>query len=150
MRQKPSLLRSNPALFSPLYLNADKISTGQLLAIYRFAGLFFPKLGPGVMHTLLDMEKHCGRLRAGIAPEERLRLISELKGMSMDIQYSLKDEGQKMMEISVHIVPSEVLERAQQGRKDIVEYQKLSDDLDKIISKLIAKEISKRFASQVS
>lgn len=149
MRQKPSLLRNRPVLFSPLYLNADKISTTQLLAIYRFANLFFPKLGPGAVHLLLDMERYSGRLRAGITPEERRRLISEMKGMSMDIQYTLKDEGQRMLELSIHIVPSEVLHRAQQGEIGLNQCRQLRGDFDKLIVTLIEKEVRKRFTAKV-
>ena len=61
-RQKPSLLRANPVLFSPIYLNVEGDSTEKLLALYRFAHLFFPQLGPGIVQTLLDMERHGERL----------------------------------------------------------------------------------------
>ena len=149
IRQKPSLLRANPILFSPLYLNAEKISTEKLLALYRFTNLFFPQLGPGLVKTILDMEKHGERLTAGVSLEERRKLIGEMRGLSMDIQYSLKDEGQKMMEISIHIVPGEVLERARQGKVDLRQYQKLRDDLDKLIVKLIEKEVRRRFTGKV-
>lgn len=149
MRQKPSLLRNRPLIFSPLYLNAEKISTGQLLAVHRFAGLFFPKLCPGVMRILLDMEKHGGRLRAGLAPEERLRLMREMKGMSMDIQYTLKDEGHRMLELSIHIVPSEVLHRAQQGGVDLRQYRQLRDHFDKLIAAVVEKEVRLRFTARV-
>ncbi|MCK9401561.1 MAG: hypothetical protein M0Q51_16420 [Bacteroidales bacterium] len=149
MPQKPSLLRANPILFSPLYLNAEKVSTEKLLALYRVANLFFPQAGSGLVKTILDMEKHGERLSVDCSPEERRKLIREMKGMSMDIQYALSDEGQKMMEISIRIVPSEVLERAQQGTTDLIQYQKLSDDLDKLIVKLIVKEIRRRFTRKV-
>ncbi|MCX6233308.1 MAG: hypothetical protein NT175_01090 [Bacteroidetes bacterium] len=149
MLQKPSLLRANPILFSPLYLDAEKVSTEKLLALYRVANLFSPQLAPGMVKSILDMEKHGERLSADCSPEERRKLIREMKGLSMDIQYALSDEGQKMMEISIHIVPSEVLERAQQGKIDLIQYQKLSDDLDKLIVKLIVKEIRRRFTLKV-
>ncbi|MBU2573473.1 MAG: hypothetical protein KKH28_05295 [Elusimicrobia bacterium] len=149
MRLKPSLLRNRPLAFSPLYLNAGRISTVQLLAIYRFAGLFFPKLGPGIVQTLLDMERHSGRLRAGVAPEERRRLISDMKGMNMDIRYTLKEEGHKMLELSIHIVPSEVLNRAQQGEIDLNQCRQLREDFDKLIAALIEKEVRRRFTARV-
>ena len=53
------------------------------------------------------------------------------------------------MEISIHIVPSEVLERAQKGNLDLNQFQKLSDDLDTMIVKLIVKEIRRRFTFKV-
>jgi hypothetical protein len=149
MHQKPSLLHANPIMFSPLYLNAEKVPMEKLLALYRFANLFFPQLGPGLVKTIMDMEKHGERLSANSSPEERRKLIREMNGLSMDIQYALKDEDQKMMEISIHIVPSEVLKRAQQGKIDLSQYQKLSDDLDKLIVKLIIKEIRRRFTFKV-
>ena len=96
------------------------------------------------------MEKNSERIIANCPPEERRKLIRRLKDISVDLQFRVSDEGENVIEISIHIVPSEVLARAQQGRKDIMQYQKLSDDLDKIISKLIAKEISRRFASKVT
>ena len=148
IRQKPSLLRANPILFSPLYLNAEKISTEKLLALYRFTNLFFPQLGPGLVKTILDMEKHGERLTAGVSLEERRKLIGEMRGLSMDIQYSLKDEGQKMMEISIHIVPGEVLERARQGKVDLRQYRQLRDELDKLVVKLIEKEVRRRFTGK--
>jgi len=63
----------------------------------------------------------------------------------MDIRYILKDEDEKLMEISVHIVPAEVLRRAQRGVKDPSPYQELGNNLDKLIVKLIIREIRKRF-----
>jgi len=145
MPQKPSLLRANPILFSPLYLNAEKVSMEKLLSLYRFANLFFPQLGPGLVKTILDMENHGERLSANSSPEERRKLIREMKGLSMDIQYTLKDGRQKMMEFSIHIVPSEVLERAKLGKINLSQYQNLSDNLDKLIVRLIVKEIRRRF-----
>ena len=149
MRHKPSLLRANPILFSPLYLNAENISTEKLLALYRSADFFSPQLVSGLVKTILDMEKHGERLSVDCSPEERRKLIREMKGMSMDIQYTLRDKAETMMEISIHIVPSEVLERAQQGKIDVTQYQKLNDDLDKLIVKLIVKEVRRRFTSKV-
>lgn len=150
MLRKTSMLRKNPILFSPLYLNAEKISVEKLLALYRFANIFFPQLGPGLVKTISDMEKHADRLSASSSPEEKRKLIDEMKGLNMDIQYTLRDKGQKMMEISFHIVPSEVLERAQQGKADSGQYQKLGGDLDKLIVKEIAKEVRQRFTSKVT
>jgi len=160
LHQKPSLLRACqpassalrracPIVFSPIYLNAEKISTEKLLALYHFANLFFPQMGPGLVQTIMDMEKHGERLSAGIAPHERQRLIGEMKGLSMDIQYALKDDGQKMMEFSIHIVPGEVLERAQHGKLDLAQYRQLRADFNKLMVSLIEKEIRRRFTGKV-
>ncbi len=54
-----------------------------------------------------------------------------------------------MMEISVNIVPSEVLERVQQGQNDLIQYQKLSKNLDQLIDQLITKEM-RRFTAKVT
>ncbi|MEI6434752.1 MAG: hypothetical protein WCP32_07900 [Bacteroidota bacterium] len=121
----------------------------KLLALYRFANLFFPQMGPGVVKTIMDMKMYSERLSVESAPEERRKLILDMKGLSMNIQYELKDDNQKVMEISIHIVPSEVLARAQQGNLDLSQLQKLSDDLDKMIAKLIVKEIRQRFIFKV-
>jgi hypothetical protein len=150
MGHKASLLRADPILFSPIYLNADNVSTEKLLALYRFSNIFFPKMGSGLVRTILDMERHGERLTANSSPEERRKLIRQMKSLNMDIQLTVSDEDQKIMEISIHIVPSEVLERAQQGRNDLVQYQQLSDDLDKLIAKLIAKEVCRRFTSKLA
>lgn len=150
MGHKASLLRADPVLFSPIYLNADNVSTEKLLALYRFSNIFFPKMGSGLVKTIMDMERHSERLIANSSPEERKKLIRQMNSLSMDIQFTVSDEDQKIMEISIHIVPSEVLERAQQGRNDLVHYQQLSDDLDKLIAKLIAKEVCRRFTSKLA
>ncbi len=150
MGHKASLLRADPILFSPIYLNADNVSTEKLLALYRFSNIFFPKMGSGLVRTILDMERHGERLTANSSPEERRKLIRQMKSLNMDIQLTVSDEDQKIMEISIHIVPSEVLERAQQGRNDLVQYQQLSDDLDKLIAKLIAKEVCRRFTLKLA
>ena len=150
MVNKCSLLNADPIHFSPIYVNADNVSTEKLLSLYRFADIFFPKMGANLVNTMLDMEKNSHRIIANCPPDERRKLIRNTKDITVDLQFTVSDGVESLIEISIHIVPSEVLERAQQGRKDIVEYQKLNDDLDKIISKLIAKEISKRFASQVT
>ncbi len=149
MIRKSSLLRADTILFSPLYLNADKVSMDKLLALYRFANLFFPQLNSALIKTICDIKLRGERLSVDSSPEERAKLIREMKGLSMDVQYVLKDEGLKMMEISVHIVPNEVLEQAQQGNMDIIQSQKLRDDLDKLIIKLIVKEIRQRFTYKV-
>jgi hypothetical protein len=150
MHRKSSLLYANPILFSPIYLNAENISTEKLLALYRFANLFFPQMGSNLVNTLLDMEKNSERLTANSSPEERRKLIREIKGLSMKIQCSINDEEENMMDISINIIPGEVLERVQQGRNDLIEYQKLSKDFDKLISQLITKEIMRRFTSKVT
>ncbi|MCX6280257.1 MAG: hypothetical protein NT004_19505 [Bacteroidetes bacterium] len=121
----------------------------KLLALYRFANLFFPQMGPGVVKTIMDMKMYSERLSVESSPEERRKLILDMKGLSMNIQYELKDDNQKVVEISIHIVPSEVLARAQQGKLDLSQLQKLSDDLDKMIAKLIVKEIRQRFIFKV-
>lgn len=150
MHRKSSLLYANPILFSPIYLNAENISTEKLLALYRFANLFFPQMGSNLVNTLLDMEKNSERLTANSSPEERRKLIREIKGLSMKIQCSINDEEENMMDISINIIPGEVLKRVQQGRNDLIEYQKLSKDFDKLISQLITKEIMRRFTSKVT
>ena len=147
---KFSLLNADPILFSPIYVNTENVSTEKLLSLYRFANIFFPKMGSNLVSTIMDMEKNSERIIANCPPEERRKLIRRLKDISVDLSFMVSDEGENVIEISIHIVPSEVLARAEQGRKDIMEYQKLSDELDKIISKLIAKEISRRFASKVT
>jgi hypothetical protein len=149
MRRKSSLLDADPILFSPIRLNTDNISTDKLLAFYRFADLFFPRMGSGLVNTVLNMESHGERLTANCSPDERKRLIGKLRSLSMEMQFTLSDGGQSMLEMSVRIVPSEVLERAQQGRGDIVGYQRPGDDLDKLIARLVAKELNRRLASKV-
>lgn len=149
MAHTSSLLNADPIHFSPIYLNADNVSTEKLLAFYRFTNLFFPEMGSNLVGTIMDMEKNAERLTANSTPEQRQKLVDDMRGVSMDIKVAISDEAQKLMEISIHVVPSEVLERAQQGRNDLVEYQKLSDDLDKLILKLIGKEIGRRFTTKV-
>lgn len=149
MRRKSSLLTADPILFSPIHLNTDHVSTEKLLAFYRFANLFFPKMGSSLMGTMMDMERHAERLTANSSPTQRQRLIRDMEGMCMDMQCTLRDGTEKILEISIHIVPSEVLKRAQQGRTDLIQYQRLSDDLDKLVVKLIAKEIGRRFTAKV-
>ena len=149
MAHKSSLLNADPIHFSPIYLNADNVSTEKLLAFYRFTNLFFPDMGSNLVSTIMDMERNAERLTANSTPAQREKLVSDMRGVSMDINLAISDEAQKLMEISIHIVPSEVLERAQQGRNDLVAYQKLSDDLDKLILKLIGKEIGRRFTARV-
>lgn len=148
-RQRPSLMGAEPILFSPIHLNVEGGSTDKLLALYRFAQLFFPQLGPGIVQTLLDMERHGERLCARIPPAERRQLISEMRGLSLDFHYALRDAGQKMLEFSIHIVPGDVLERAQQGRIDPGQYAQLRDEIDRLVMKLIEKEVCKRFTGKV-
>lgn len=145
MLQKPSLLCTGTILFSPIYLNTEKVSLEKLLALYRFANLFFPQLNLELLKTIMDMKTHGERLSVDSSPKERRKLIRDMKGLSMDIHYVLKDEGHKIMEISVHIVPSEVLELAQQGKLDLSQFEKLRDDLDKLMVNLVVKEIRRRF-----
>ena len=149
MIHKLSLLHADPILFSPIHLNADSVSTEKLLALYRFANIFFPKMGSSLVKTIMDMESHSERLTAQSSPEERQKLIVQMENLSMDIQFTVGHEGDNVMEISLHIVPSEVLKRAQQGRIDL-NYQELSDDLESSIVKLIAKEVSRRFTAKVA
>ncbi len=92
MPRQPSLLTANPIQFSPLYLNATKVSTDKLLSLYRFAHLFFPQLAPGLVKTILDMEKHAERLSINSSFEERQKLIREMRGLCLDIQYTLNDD----------------------------------------------------------
>ncbi|WP_295453465.1 hypothetical protein [uncultured Thiodictyon sp.] len=150
MLRKASLLSADPILFSPIYLDADNVSTEKLLALYRFANLFFPKMGSSLVKTIMDMERHGERLTANSSPHERRKLISQMESLSMDIQFKVCDGGQNVMEISIHIVPSEVLERAQQGGNSLTQYRELKDDLDKLIIKLIAKELSRRFTAKIA
>lgn len=150
MLRKASLLRADPILFSPIYLDSDNVSTEKLLALYRFANLFFPKMGSSLVKTIMDMERHGERLTANSSPHERRKLISQMESLSMDIQFKVCDGGQNVMEISIHIVPSEVLERAQQGGNSLTQYRELKDDLDKLIVKLIAKEVSRRFTAKIT
>ena len=146
---KPSLLCADPIFFSPLYLNTKNISTEKLLALYRTANLFFSKKD-NVMNKILDMEKHSEKLSVDCSPIERHKLIHETKGLSIDFQCILKDEGQKMMEISVHIVPGEVLKRAQQGKSELIPHQMLVDNLGKLVIMLILKEIRRWFFYKVT
>jgi len=97
MRHKASLLNADPILFSPIYLNSDNVSSEQLLAFYRFANLFFPKMGSNLVSTIMDMERHAERLTANSSPEQRRRLIRDMQGVRMDMQCTLSDETQKII-----------------------------------------------------
>ena len=150
MARRFSLLHADPVLFSPIHLNVDSVSTEKLLALYRFANIFFPDVGSGLVNMILDMERHSERLTAHSSPEEREKLISQMEDLSVDIQFTVSNKGISVMEVSIHIVPDEVLRRAQQGRSDLMDYQKISDDLGKSLVKLIAKEVSRRFTVKVA
>ena len=150
MVNKFSLLDADPIHFSPIYVNTENVSTEKLLSLYRFASIFFPKMGANFVNTMLDMEKNSERIIANCPPDERRKLIRRTKDLAVDLKFMVSDDGESVIEISIHIIPSEVLERAQQGRADLVQYQKLSDDLDKVIAKLISKEINRRFTSKVT
>ena len=62
MLRKHSLLRADPILFSPLYLNTENVSMEKLLALYRFVNLLFPQMGTGLVKTILDMKMYGERL----------------------------------------------------------------------------------------
>ncbi|QVL49709.1 MAG: hypothetical protein KFB96_04200 [Thiocapsa sp.] len=102
------------------------------------------------MKTIMDMERHGERLTANSSPEEREKLIRQMNCLSVNIQLTVSDEEEKIMEMSVRIVPSEVLGRAQQGRNDLIHYHRLSDDLEKLVVKLIKKEVGRRFATKLA
>ncbi|QVL48983.1 MAG: hypothetical protein KFB96_00075 [Thiocapsa sp.] len=150
MTRKASLLHADPIHFSPIYLSANTVSTEKLLPFYRFLNIFFPKIDSSLVKKIMDMERHGERLKANSSPEEREKLIRQMNCLSVNIQLTVSDEEEKIMEMSVRIVPSEVLERAQQGRNDLIHCPRLSDDLEKLVVKLITKEVSSRFATKLA
>lgn len=135
-----------PLLFSPIRLNADHVSTEKMLACYSFFKLFFPGMGQGLVKTLMDMEVNSERLVTNCPPEKRKKLIHTLHGLSMNMQFAIRDEEQKVMEFSIRIVPSEVMKRAQQGHSEPLEHH----DVVSGIEKLIAKEVYRRFTAKLT
>lgn len=150
MARSSSLLHADPLLFSPISLNADRVATDKLFAFYRFANLFFPTAGTSSVNTIMNMERHGERLTANCSPQERKRLIGKMKNLSMDMRLTVSDEGQNVIDMSIHIVPSEVLGQARQGMDIALPRQSDSGNaFDTLIARLIAKEINRRCAAKV-
>ena len=89
---KLSLLDADPILFSPIYVNTENVSTEKLLSLYRFANIFFPRMGSNLVSTIMDMEKNSERIIANCPPEERRKLIRRLKDLSVDLSFMVSDE----------------------------------------------------------
>ena len=135
-------------LFSPIYVNADFLETDKTSALYKFATIFFPSMGPGILNILLDMEKYSNRVIASVGQKERENLIKELEGVTVEIRYIVKDRGKDMMAIPINISPAEVLKNATSGRGSRYN-KKMQEEIDKMIDSFVKKEIQHRIKTKI-
>jgi len=146
---KPSLLNAPAELFSPLYVNADLFDSDKAAALCKFSSIFFPHLGPAVLNLLLDMEKHCRKVIADVALEERKRLIKELQGVTVEMHYIIKERGKEMMKLPIRISPVDVLKNTVSGKAPHRYSEKMQKDVSAIIVSLVNKEIQKRVGDMI-
>ncbi|MCX6340078.1 MAG: hypothetical protein NTX71_09215 [Candidatus Aureabacteria bacterium] len=146
---KPSLLNAPAELFSPLYVNSDLFDSDKAAALYKFSSIFFPQLGPAVLNLLLDMEKHCRKVIAAVAPEERKRLIRELEGVTVEMHYIIKERGREMMKLPIKISPVDVLKNTISGKAPHRYSEKMQKEISAIIVSLVDKEIQKRVGGMI-
>ncbi|MEI6153880.1 MAG: hypothetical protein WCQ90_07320 [Deltaproteobacteria bacterium] len=140
--QRPSLLSKNfSTLFSPVRVNADILETDKPLALYEFASIFLPSMGPSIFNLLLDMERHSKKLIAAIEPEKRERLINDLEGMTVEIHYVIKDKGKELMVLPINICPAEVLRNASLTKHGSRYTEKMQEEMNQILTSFIKKEI---------
>ncbi len=137
-------MNAPPELFSPLYVNSELFESEKAAALYRFSSIFFPRLGPGILNLLLDMEKHCREIIADITPEERKKLIRELDGVTVEVNYIIKERNREMMKIPIRISPVEVLENAVLGKAPRRYSERMEKEVSDIIVSLVNKELQKK------
>jgi len=148
--QMPSLLRKDfSTLFSPIRINANILETDKPLALYKFASIFLPNMGPSIVNLLLDMERHSQKLIAAIEPEKRERLAKDLEGVTVEIHYVIKDKGKELMALPINICPAEVLRNAILVKHGSRYTEKMQKEINKIIVSFIKKEIQRRIKSMI-
>lgn len=140
--RRASLLgKMGPAAFSPLYVNEALFEGRQGLALYKFARIFFPQLGPGLLNLLLDMENQSRRVIAAVPPEKRRRLINELDGVTVEMRYTIKDRNREMFSLPITLRPAEVLKQAMLGKPTSPDRKRQQKEINRLIMTLIEKEI---------
>ena len=148
--QRHSLLSSDfSALFSPVRVNADILETDKPLALYEFAKIFFPNLGTNIVNILLDMEKHSKKLIAAIEPKKRDRLIEDLEGVTVEIQYLIKAKGKELMVLPINICPAEVLRNATLANHGSRYTEKMQEEINQILTSFIKKEIQRKIRTMI-
>ena len=148
--QKPSLLSKNfSTLFSPIRVNADILETDKPLALYEFASIFLPSMGPSIFNLLLDMERHSKKLITAIEPKKRERLIKDLEGVTVEIHYLIKDKGKELMVLPINICPAEVLRNATLAKHGSRYTEKMQEEINQILTSFIKKEIQHRIKGMI-
>jgi hypothetical protein len=145
--KKSSLLSKNfSTLFSPIRVDTD-ILDGKALALYKFSKILSPGIGSNVLNLLLDMENHSRKVIAEIEPTKRDSLIRELEGMTVEIQYLVKNKGKEILAVPIIISPVEVLKNAVLTKESSRYDEKMKDEITKIVISFIKKEIERKIKS---
>ena len=148
--QKPSLLSKDfSELFSPIRINADILEGDKPWALYEFASIFLPNMGPSIFNLLLDMERHSQKLIAAIKPEKRERLINGLEGVTVEIRYLIKDKGKELVALPINISPAEVLRNATLAKSGSRYTEKMQEEINQILVSFLKKEIQRRIKSMI-
>jgi len=147
--KKPSLLSNKfSTLFSPIRVNSE-IMDGKALALYKFSKILSPGIGSNVFNILLDMEKHSHKVIAEIDPKKRDSLIRELEGVTVEIQYLVKNKGKELLSVPITISPAKVLKNATVTERSSRYDDKMKDEITKIVISFIKKEIEHKIKAMV-
>ena len=148
--EKPSLLSKDfSKLFSPIRINADILGGDKPWALYEFASIFLPNMGPSIFNLLLDMERHSQKLIASIDPKKREKLIKDLEGVTVELHYLIKDKGKELVALPINICPAEVLRNAMLGKQGSRYTEKMQEEISQIFVSFIAKEIQRRIKGMI-
>lgn len=142
-KRTPASGKTGPAPFSPLRFNEALLDSRQALALYKFARLFFPQLGLGLLTLLLDMENQSRRVIAAVRPEERRQLMDDLAGVVVEMQYRIKDQNRELLSLPITLRPAELLKQAAPGApaSDWKQQQKI---VNRLIITLVENELQSR------
>lgn len=117
--------------FYPIHVNANLLTSGRVVSLYRLAKTVFPQMGQAISATAFtNITKGIKHWSDNITETERKKLAGSLKGLSVNINISIEEEGKgEILTIPFNIKTDHILENIIRGKPGVT---KLDSELKEI------------------
>lgn len=140
--------------FCPIHINLDLLQSGKVLSLANFYRILFPQMSLNLLRNLLDLEQDTPGMVSGITPEEKEKLIEELRGITVEISYQIKDRGRKVLTVPINFSPSSILKNIEHtpdlAKRDEIYQKKIKSAILSYLQKELQNLLKERVEGYLS
>lgn len=137
--------------FSPIHVNASLLTSDKVISLYHFARTIFPQLGQAIsMAAFGALFSDIRQWTDSITEAERKKLIQTLKGLSVDINISIGEEGKgKVVSIPFYIKVDYILEKLVGVKPGVTRFDTEIKEIKEVFLPVIKGAVKQRIKEMV-